>query len=103
MDREVKSGISARFNSKLKEQTYPHFSLGQVSGFIQQNLQFHNLTFEQFMAGEMVTITSTEDWLEAEGRTQLLQRIVLWKLRFNVTWAQITNTYAHIIRKIENR
>ena len=54
------------------------------------------------MAGEMVTITSTEDWLEAEGRTQLLQRIVLWKLRFNVTWAQIRNTYAHIIRKIEN-
>ena len=102
--RKVRSGISAKPTSSVKvQQTYPHFSLGQVSGYIGQNLQFHNLTYEQFMAGEMVTITSTENLQEAEGRMLLLQRIALWRLRANVSWPQVRNTYAHIIRKIENQ
>ena len=82
---------------------YPHYSLGQVSGFIGQNLQFHQLTFEQFMAGELATITATTDRVEREGRIELLQRISLWRLRSNIAWPQIRNTYAHIIRRIENR
>ena len=43
------SGITAKPNSKVKEQLmYPHFSLGQISGFIGQNIQFHQLSYEQF-------------------------------------------------------
>ena len=77
-NKDVRSGISARPNSRVKlQQVYPHFSLGQVSGFIGQNLQFHNFTFKEFIAREMVTITSTSDPQEAEGRMQLLQRISL--------------------------
>ena len=103
-DRPKKSGISAKPTSNVREQLkYLHFSLGQVSGFIGQNLQFHNLTYEQFLAGELTTITLCEDSLEARGRTDLLQRIALWRVRANVSWAQVRNTYAHIIRKLENR
>ena len=36
----------------MREQLrYPHFSLGQVSGYIGLNIQFHNLSFDQFVAG----------------------------------------------------
>ena len=33
----------------------------------------------------------------------MLQKIALWKLRSNVTWQQVRNAYAHVIRKIENQ
>ena len=89
--------ISAKPMSNVKYQlTYPHFSLGQVSGFIGQNLHFHNLTYEQFIAGELTTISNCE---EKEGQLELLQKISLWKLRANVVWSQVCSAYAHIIRK----
>ena len=100
-EKTKKSGINAKPTSNVKEQlTYLHCSLGQISGFIGQNLPFHQLTFEQFMAGELTTILSAESEAEREGRTELLQRIAMWKLRTNVSWAQVRNAYAHIIRKI---
>ena len=69
-DRNVKSGISARPNSNVKDQlTYPHFSLGQISGFIGQNISYHQLTYEQFMAGELSTIVNAQTTAEATGRT----------------------------------
>ena len=103
-DRWCKSGISAKPTSNVKYQlTYPHFSLGQVSGFIGQNLHFHNLTYEQFIAGELTTISNCEDQIEKEGQLELLQKISLWKLRANVAWSQVRSVYAHIIRKLENR
>ena len=40
---------------------------------------------------------------ERIGRTELLQRITLWRLWANVSWQQVHNAYAHIIRKIENQ
>ena len=49
---------------------YSHYSLGQVSGFIGQNLQFHQLNWDQFLAGELTTIVNTEDERETEGRTE---------------------------------
>ena len=90
--------------SNVREQLkYPYFSLGQVSGFIGQNLQFYNLTYEQFIAGELTTISQCDDQSEREGRTKLLQCITLWRLRANVTWSQVRSAYAHIIRKLENK
>ena len=101
--KREKSGINTKPNSNVKaQQKYPHFSLGQVSGFIGQNIQFYQLTFEQFVAGELTTISKCTDTDEIIGRTELLQRVALWKLRANVNWAQVRNAYAHIIRKIEN-
>ena len=76
-----KSGISAKPTSGVQQQlTYPHFSLGQYSGFISQNLQYHQLNFEQFIAGEMLTIMSTEDNREREGRIELLQKISIMEI-----------------------
>ena len=101
--RKIKSGISAKPTSSVKFQlVYPHFSLGQTSGFIGTNIQFHQLTYEQFMAGELTTIKNTEDVGEHDGRIELLTHISQWSLRANVTWPQIRNVYAHIIRKLEN-
>ena len=100
----VRSGINARPTSNVKEQLkYPHYSLGQVSGFIGQNLQFHQLSYEHFIAGELSTIIAADDPAEIAGRTELLQRISLWKLCTNVTWVQVRSAYTHIIRKIENK
>ena len=39
---------------------------------------------------------------ERRGRVTLLQKISNWKLMVGACWIQIQNTYAHIIRKIEN-
>ena len=101
--RKIKSGISAKPTSNVRYQLkYPHYSLGQTSGFIGQNLQFHQLNYEQFLAGELATINSVDDYDEKEGRIELLQRITQWKLRANVNWVQIRNTYVHILRKVEN-
>ena len=93
--KHIKSGISAKPNSSVREQMkYPHFSLGQQPGFIGSNIQFHQLSYKQFLAGEMATIQSTCGDCEREGCIALLQNIMLWKLR---------NTYAHVIHKIENQ
>ena len=102
--RSTRSGINAKPSSSVKDQLrYPHFSLGQVSGFIGLNIQFHQLTYGQFIAGELETIHSCCDPQEQRGRMELLHRISQWSLRANVAWVQIRNTYAHILRKIENR
>ena len=102
--RKIKSGINAKPTSSVWEQLrYPHFSLGQVSGFIGMNLQFHNLSYEQFVAGELETVLASNDDYEKTGRIELLHCIAQWQLRSNVPWPQIRNTYAHILRKIENR
>ena len=103
-ERNVRYGISACPNSRVREQlTYPHFSLEQISGFIGQNITFHQLSYDQFMAGELSTMISAQSLDEKLGRMELLQRISLWRLRSNVTWTQVRNTYAHIMRRIENR
>ena len=99
-----KSGINAKLTSNVQVQlTYPHYSLGQLSGFIGQNIQYHQLSFEQFMAGELSTIDTCQDIIEKIGRMQLLKRVALWRLRVNVTWPQIRNAFAHILRRIENK
>ena len=101
---KIKSGINAKPCSKVKrELIYPHFSLGQTSGFMSSPLQFHQLSYEQFIAGELNTIMNVTNSDERKGRVALLQKIANWKLLANVNWQQIRNTYAHILRKIENK
>ena len=82
---------------------YPHFSLGQQTDFIGMNVQYHQLTYEQFIAGELYTIVTTKNQAEREGRIDLLQKISLWRLRSGVSWPQLRNLYAHVIKKVENR
>ena len=67
------------------------------------NIPFHQLTYDQFLASELSTITDTHDHNEKVGRIELLQRISLWKLRAGISWPQVRNTYAYILRKIENQ
>ena len=102
--RRIKSGINAKPNSEVSEQKrYPQFSLGQVSGFVGQDIRFEHLTYEQFLAGELTTIINCTDPIEARGRTEILERHTLWRMRINVTWPQVRGTYSYILRKIENQ
>ena len=101
--RNEKSGINAKPCSKVKKElTYPHFSLGQLSGFMGVPISYHVLSYEQFVAGEMCTIMNTSCATERRGRVTLLQKVTNWKLMVNASWTQIRNTYAHVLRKIEN-
>ena len=84
------------------ELKYPHFSLGQLSGFMGAPISFYNLSYEQFVAGELCIIMNMTSATERRGRVTLLQKISNWKLMVGACWIQIQNTYAHIIRKIEN-
>ena len=103
-NRKIKSGINAKPNSAVVEQKrYPQFSLGQVSGFVGQDIPFGSLTYEQFIAGELTTIINCDDPVKAQGRTEILQRVSLWRMRANVTWAQVRGTYSYIVRCIENQ
>ena len=101
--KKVRSGINAKPTSGVIEQLrYPPFSLGQTSGYIGMNLQFHNLTYKQFVAGELEMIVSCVGQNERDGRLELLHLIAQWQLRVNATWTQVRSTYAHILRKVEN-
>ena len=76
--KKIKSGINAKPTSNVKEQLkYPHFSLGQMSAFIGQEIKFHNLSYEQFVAGELTTIATCDDFKEIAGRTSLLQQFAV--------------------------
>ena len=76
-NQKITSGISAKPNSSVRDQhTYLHFSLGQMSGFIGQNLSFHQLSYKQFMAGELTTIVNCENIREMQGRLELLQKLL---------------------------
>ena len=66
--KKICLGINAKPTSSVQEQLrYPHFSLGQISGFINTNLQFHNLSYEQFAAGELVTINNSISLAKRQG------------------------------------
>ena len=58
----MQSGISAKpTSSVIRQLKYPHFSLGQQTGYIGTNIQFHQLNYDQFIVGKMATIMSTRD------------------------------------------
>ena len=100
---KVSSGIDAKPGSRVKQELmFPHFSLGQTSAFMGVGLQFHAWSYEQFVAGELCTIMNTVNSTERRGRVSLLHKICTWKLTTGVSWVQICNTYAHIVRLIEN-
>ena len=66
--KKIHSGINAKPTSRVREQLrYLHFSLGQISGYIGVNLQFHNLSFEQFITGELETILTCNSQIEKQG------------------------------------
>ena len=99
----VKSGITAKATSKVRrEMTYPHFTLGQTSPFVPTDIAFEQLIYDQFVAGEITTISRTTSRNEKHGRIRLLQNISHWKLRNAVSWIQLRSVYALILRDIEN-
>ena len=85
-----------------QELTYPHFSLCQGGGFVSVEVTFNQLMFEQFVAGETETILSVHNKKEKKGRLRLLSKITRWRLRPSVSWPQLHNAYAVILRDIEN-
>ena len=99
-----RSGITAKASHKVvKAVTYPQFTLGQTSVFVASEIGFNQLTYDQFIAGEITTIARTTSRKEKAGRIRLLQNIAHWKLRPSVYWQQLRNVYALVLRDIENK
>ena len=66
-------------------------------------ISYYNLSYDQFIAGKLYWIMNVSSNAERQGCVTLLQKIANWKLMIGASWNQIRNTYAHILRKIENR
>ena len=101
--RCVKSGLHAKPSNKVKKELiYPHYSLCQGGGYVSAEITFNQLSYDQFIAGEVHTILRTKSSTEKRGRIRLLSTIARWKLRTNAVWSQIRSAYAVILRDIEN-
>ena len=85
-----------------RELVYPHYSLGQIGGYIASSLEFNQLSYEQFIAGELRTISNTRSRTETRGRQRLLEQVGSWRLRANTSWPQVCSTYAASLHRIEN-
>ena len=96
-----KSGITMRASDRVYEpQLWPHVAL--KGEFMAQNLSFHDLDLQAFIAGELEIITSpfvTSE--EHQGRLHLLKELV--SLSRGYDWDILRNVYASIVSKIEIR
>jgi hypothetical protein len=99
--RYVKSGIRAKASDKVKEQAlYPHAAL--QFEFVSENVEFKNLSFSQFVAGELEIITGGEiSDLEMEARLALLKKLAYYYQDYS--WEALRNFYAAWLKKIETR
>ena len=71
--RKLKSGINAKPTSGVQDQLrYPHYSLRQLPGFIGLYVDFHQLSYDQLIVGEMATINGLINSQERIGRMRLL-------------------------------
>ena len=69
-----RSGMVASPADYIKTpQIWPHYNLAY--GFVTTSIQFHQLSFEQFVAGETKTIQNASDPLEITGRLNLMSRL----------------------------
>ena len=97
--KKKKSGMIARPSHNVKTQeVWPHFNL--AFGFVSSNVTFNDLTYEQYIAGEVRTIIRAKDPIEKQGRLLLMERFAYLKHR-GYQWKNLKALYAHIVKSIE--
>ena len=97
--RPVKSGLVAKSTDQVRfPQTWPHVALQDE--FFQQSLEFKDLDFRLFVAGELEIATSPDiSERERTGRLLLLKQLAY--LNGAHQWDIIRNIYLSVVRKIE--
>ena len=97
--KSKKSGMSKKASDKVKfPQTWPHSVLQYE--FVSQNVQFKDLTFNMFVAGECEILTSKHiSQKEFKGRLRLLKKIAY--LTNIHDWKRVLQFYAAWVRRIE--
>ena len=94
-----KSGMVACPADNIKTpQVWPHYNLS--FGFVTAAVPFHQLSCEQYIAGETKTILMAEDPLEIRGQVNLMSRLVYLKHRGHA-WSNLHSLYAAIVNHIE--
>ena len=94
-----KSGMLAMPSDNIKTpQIWPHYNL--AFGFVTAAPQFHQLTFEQYVAGETKTVADALDPLEVKGRLGLMSRLSYLKHKGHA-WPNLRTLYAAIVNHIE--
>ena len=96
---KVKSGIYDKPSSKVKtKMIWPQKQL--KFAFISKGVDFTNLTFEHFVAGQVMTIKSCKSEFEKSNRLRLLERICYWKIK-GASWEQLREFYAAFVSAIK--
>ena len=85
--KPVKSGMLAMPTDNIKtQQVWPYYNLAY--SFVTETVQFHQLSFEQFVAGELKTVLDTTDPFEIRGRLGLMSRLAYLKQK-GFTWSNL--------------
>ena len=96
--RKLKSGINATPTDNIKNpQIWPQYNLGY--GFIASDIDFKHISYEQYVAGESVTVSKTTDPIEAKGRLELMSKISYLKQKGH-TWTNLRGFYAAVVGHI---
>ena len=96
--KSKKSGMSKKASDRVKyPQIWPH-SVLQFE-FVSQNIQFKDISFKMFVAGELEILTSKISKREFKGRIKLLKKIAYLSNVYD--WKRLLQFYAAWVRRIE--
>ena len=96
-----KSGMLERATTNIQQkQTWPQKNL--LEDWADEDLEFKNLQFEHFVAGETRTIELATEPAQILGRLRLLRRMAYAELR-GYEWPLIRKMYAAIVRSIKTK
>ena len=96
--KSKKSGMSKKASDRVKHpQTWPH-SVLQFE-FVSQNIQFKDISFKMFVAGELEILTSKISKTEFKGRINLLKKIAYLANMYD--WKRLLQFYAAWVRRVE--
>lgn len=97
--KKLKSGMLDKATANIEhKEIWPQKNL--VEDYADAELDFKQMQYEHFVAGESRTIEMCNDRAQILGRLRLLRRISYLKLRGN-EWPRIRTMYAAIVRSIE--
>ena len=97
--RKYKSGMLAKPTDNIKTvETWPHYNLHYE--YAAKPVEFNQISFEQYIAGETKTIMSCSDVLEIKGRLNLMFRLAHLKQK-GYGWNSLRSLYAAVVRSIE--
>ena len=96
-----KSGIHDKSTSNIvTKEIWPQKNL--LEDWADEEIDFKNLTFDQFVAGETKTIEDCTEPAQIMGRMYLLRQMAYAKMR-GYEWSLIRKMYAAILRGVETK